>query len=264
MVTGDPYDRREPRYRDSAIRSDREPGRAPASGYESAPPGYPEGYRDRDSYAAPYREERAVGAPYAGERNVGAAPVRPVGYDSRTETIHHDHDRGFSILSTLMGWGVATFFTLLVTALLGALLGTPTAQEATGLENATLNQAALASIVVLLVSVFIGYFLGGYTAGRMAGTRGGLHGLAIVGWTILVGILAALAGQALAQRFDILAAYAPGVDLAALTVPALLTLLVTLGVMLASSYLGGRVGDRSWDRAESRHVTRHERRGRPL
>lgn len=192
------------------------------------------------------------------ERETAAPPPAPAAAVAGAKP---GREEGYHVLSTLMGWGAASFFTLLVGAILGGLFGT----AAFTAGDTTAQQAAVGSIVILLVSLAVGFFLGGYTAGRMAGYKGGLHGLGVVGWAILAAVLVAVIGGAVAARVDVLGAVAPGFDAAQFTGESLVALILGLAVALGAAYFGGVVGDRSWlGPAALRHARTMRRRGRPF
>lgn len=62
------------------------------------------------------------------------------------------------------------------------------------LSGGTLGTAAVTALITVGVVLFLMYFFGGYVAGRLARFDGGLNGIMLIIWTVIVGILILLAG----------------------------------------------------------------------
>lgn len=151
------------------------------------------------------------------------------------------HRSGFDLSSTLGGALAALGTFLLLSSLLGAIVGAIGYQ--TGVEGQDLSVGGL---IAGLIALFLAFLVGGWVAGRMARRRGGLHGLVSAVWIILLAaVLAALATVA-GDRYDI----TERVGLPnwfsedALGVAAIVTGLVALILMLLGGWLGGRWGER--------------------
>jgi hypothetical protein len=63
----------------------------------------------------------------------------------------------------------------------------------------TLGPAAITALVVIGVVILLTYFFGGYVSGRLARFDGGLNGVMLVLWTLLIGLLVVLAGGILSS-----------------------------------------------------------------
>ena len=148
---------------------------------------------------------------------------------------------GFDVSATIGGALAALGTLLLLSSLLGAILGAIGYQ--TGVEG---QELSVGGLIAGLVALLLAFLVGGWVAGRMARRRGGLHGLVSVLWIVLLAaVLAALAAWA-GDRYDVMErvgipnwfspdAWAP---------LALLTGLLALGLMLLGGWLGGRWGER--------------------
>lgn len=62
------------------------------------------------------------------------------------------------------------------------------------LSGETLGAAAITGLVIVGVVLFLMYFFGGYVSGRLARFDGGLNGVMLVIWTIILVVLFLLAG----------------------------------------------------------------------
>jgi len=144
---------------------------------------------------------------------------------------------GFDVSATIGGALAALGTLLLLSSLLGAILGAIGYQ--TGVER---QELSVGGLIAGLVALLLAFLVGGWVAGRMARRRGGLHGLVSVLWIVLLAaVLAALAAWA-GDRYDVMERvgipnwFSPD-DWAPL---ALLTGLLALGLMLLGGWLGGR------------------------
>ncbi|MBO0701577.1 MAG: hypothetical protein J2P38_01495, partial [Candidatus Dormibacteraeota bacterium] len=99
-----------------------------------------------------------------------------------------------------------------------------------------------------LAATFLAYVIGGYAAGRVARFNGGRNGLGVVLWTLIVAVLAGIAGVVLELGFPAVARTvhlntlavslrAEAVNVAIVAVPALV-------VMIVAGPLGGALGTR--------------------
>lgn len=213
-----------------------------------------------------YPGERRMEDRIERERVAEPAPAAPA-YERRVVTTAHE-PRRFSLGATFLGWAVASFFTLLFTAIVIGIVGGATAGDGTfGLGDENVTNVAIGALVGLLIAVFLAYLIGGYNAGRISRWDGGKHGAAIVGWTILFAILAAIVTYAGMTTFNLGAYLAPvGLDFAdpaTLTTYGILVLVLVLAAMIGGGYLGGKLGERTYER-EMAPARRRAVRGRPL
>lgn len=182
---------------------------------------------------------------------------------NRVETEAPVERRRFSIGATFLGWAVATFFSLLFLSMIaGALGGSALAQYYggdTAVDGVDVAAYSIPALLGLLVATFLAWLIGGYAAGRIALWDGAKHGLAMIVWPIVFGLLGWLLGATLGDDFI----RATGVNfdfnrIADFAPMALLGLLLTLGAMLAGGALGGRLGERYHDRVHG--IDTRERR----
>ena len=178
--------------------------------------------------------------------------------------------RRFSLGATFLGWAVASFFSLVFTALLLLALGGAAAGDATdggGVTAGDFTSLGAAGFVGLLVATFLAYLIGGYAAGRIAHFDGAKHGAIVPAWTILFGLLAILAGAAFGAQLAnyVSLPYVAGIDWGAMTTYGILGILGLLLVAFAGAILGGILGARQDQRHEGAVVERRRAfRGRPL
>jgi MFS family permease len=157
---------------------------------------------------------------------------------------------GFYWGSDFIGFVVASFFTLLLFGIVGAVVGTvgyqmgaPVPKVGGAISNTT-QTLGIAGLVGGLVALFIAYFIGGYTAGRMARFDGARNGVGVVIWTIVVAIVLGIIGAALGNRFNVGSQLHLNINTSTLTTAGLVSLAVTLIVMLLAAILGGSMGAR--------------------
>ena len=184
---------------------------------------------------------------------------------ARARTVTGVRDRRFSIGATFLGWAVASFFSLVFSALVLLALGAGAAADGTVGSGDVASLGAM-GFVGVLIAMFLAYLIGGYAAGRIAHFDGAKHGAIVPVWTILFGLLAIFAGAYLGTQ---LAGYftpaLANVDLAALGTYGILGLLAMLVADFAGAILGGILGARGDQRYEDRALERRRTsRGRPL
>lgn len=247
--------------------------------------------RDEDPVAWPHAPSR--GGSYTADRapprdtattprttttGAGAASARPAPAHEETRVIGRADApawreaveppvgrRRFSLGATFLGWAVATFFTFIAFTIVAGALGIAGGQEAVagGLESGEIANVATLAGIGALVATFVAFLIGGYAAGRIALWDGVPHGLGIVAWTVLF----ALVGFAVGTFYgaDIVALTGFELDLAGLTGPTIVGLVLTLVAMLAGAALGGRIGERYHERVHGLDPRRSsERRGRSV
>lgn len=209
--------------------------------------------------------------PYAGRSEEPYYPVRdqpdatgppPVDRDARPYPVF-EPERRFSIGATFLGWAVASFFVLALTALLSAAVGGIAAAADPALAGATLAEMGLIAAAGVLLVVFVAYAIGGYAAGRISLWDGAKHGALTVVWAVLSTVLLALIGILAAGPIDVNLAPTTGAGQLAWAYTILFTVLL-LVVMVAGGALGGRVGERLHDSGAGWTVRSTRSRGRPL
>lgn len=203
-----------------------------------------------------YDDDRIVSRP------IGTAPVTPVA----TETATTVHDRPkFSIGATFLGWCVASFLTLVFLAVVAAAVGSVVAPEATTGNIGALDfqNVGIAAGIGSLLAIFLAYLVGGYAAGRIAHWDGAKHGAVVPLWSILLGIVVAIAGATVLQNYAYLNPF-PGLDFGNLTGGAILGIVLGLVAMFLGAILGGRLGERSDEHYVGYPVVHRRVRGRPL
>ena len=216
------------------------------------------------------RDDDRVGARPAGAHDIGeerrttipAPPVEQTVYraDPGDEVVGAGR-RSFDVLATVAGALAALGTLLLLSSLLSALVGTIGFQ--TGVEDQSLSIGGLIAGIVVL---FLACLVGGWVVGRIARHKGGLHGLVVVGWLVLLAaLLSALAALA-GDKFDVTerVGLPSWFSADALTVAAIITGLLALALALLGGWLGGRLGDRHEKSSGVAVVeTRHAVRERP-
>lgn len=164
----------------------------------------------------------------------------------------------FSLGATFLGWAVAAFFTLVLSAVTLALTGVGQAQDG----RVDLSGLAVTGLIAYLVAAFLAYLVGGYAAGRISLWNGVWHGLGTVAWAVVFAALAIVASVYAAGLVDL----GVTIDLASLRGTGLLAALLSLVAMMAGAALGGRLGERYHElkgaHARREHARSH--RGRPL
>ena len=106
---------------------------------------------------------------------------------------------GTSWVSVVIGWLAALGASLILSGIVGAIVGTIFA--ALGLDGAGVTGGGISAIVGLLLTLFIAFFIGGYVAGRMASRQGVKHGLLVPLLALVVTIILAIIGAAVGASF---------------------------------------------------------------
>jgi CBS domain containing-hemolysin-like protein len=151
---------------------------------------------------------------------------------------------GFDIPATLGGFLAALGSLLLLSALVGAVIGAIGYQ--TGVSGSR-DELSISGLVAGLVSLFLAFLIGGWVAGRMARHHGERHGLMTAVWMFLLAAIFAGLGALLGAEYDVFSQLdAPQFFSSdALTGGAIISGLVALAAMLLGGFLGGRLGERS-------------------
>ena len=139
--------------------------------------------------------------PGTGERR----PGNPGGAAGHQELVARQKEQfgGMKFGCSFFGWLTATGMVVLLSALLAAVGAALGNQGIFGTQPAEsqIRTIGLVSGIVLLVVVLVSYFAGGYVAARMARFSGVKQGLGVWLWaviaTIVVGVLAVVAGSEL-------------------------------------------------------------------
>jgi hypothetical protein len=151
-------------------------------------------------------------------------------------------------------WGSAFFGLLSAIGLAAMLLGiVAAAGVAIGLseiKNVTKGNAetiGLAGAILVLAILALSWFCGGYVAGRMARFDGMRQGIGVWAWTVLVGVVVAIAAVIGGSEYDVFARLnLPNVAVGdqTLTTGGAITLAAALVVTLVAAIAGGKFGDR--------------------
>lgn len=171
--------------------------------------------------------------------------VRTARYDALAERYG-----GFSLGASFIGFCVATFFTLVFLAIVGAIVGTVGYQmgapvPSTGhAVSGTTQNLGLGAVAGSLIALFLAYVIGGYTAGRMARFSGRENGLGVVLWTVIVAVILGIAGAALGSRFNLASQLHLNISASTLTTAGVVSLVIALIVMILGAWLGGLLGER--------------------
>ncbi|HZY65395.1 MAG TPA: tetraspanin family protein [Rubrobacteraceae bacterium] len=123
------------------------------------------------------------------------------------------------------------------------------------LSGGSLGTAAITGLAIVGVVLFLMYFFGGYVAGRLARFDGGLNGVMLLVWTVIVGVLLVLAGgifssflpAGVAENMQsfIQGTMLPGFNnLVAQGAIGIAILIAAVLVALLGAFVGGRTGAR--------------------
>jgi hypothetical protein len=220
--------------RERVVRERDEPATtaAPAADREVADPDVDERRRlpDRDV------DERRTLAPVVGE-----------------ETLVAMHDRQRVRFGGIQ-WGSAFFGLLSAIGLAAILLGIVAAAGVTigvsKIEDVTKGNAetiGLGGAILVLAILALSWFCGGYVAGRMARFDGMRQGIGVWVWTVVIGLVLAIAAIIGGSEYDVFARLnLPNVAVGdqTLTTGGAITLAAGLIVTLIAAVAGGKVGDR--------------------
>jgi len=150
-------------------------------------------------------------------------------------------------------WGSAFFGLLSAIGLAALLLGIVAAagvaigvSEIKDVTNGNAETIGLGGAILVLLIVGLSWFCGGYVAGRMARFDGVRQGFAVWAWTVLVGVVLAIAALIGGSDYDVFAKLnLPNVAVGdqTLTTGGAITLAAACVVTLLSAIAGGKLGD---------------------
>jgi hypothetical protein len=235
-----------PRERDDLAEL-RDRGDAPAA--TVAPPATDRG---EDSPATRVRERDRPAPSDRFDRDEVRTPrtLAPVVGD---ETLVAMHDRQ-RIRFGGIRWGSAFFGLLSAIGLAALLLGIVAAagvaigvSEVENVTNGDADTIGLGGAILVLAIIALSWFCGGYVAGRMARFDGIRQGIGVWGWTVVIGIVLAIAALIGGSDYDVFAQLnLPNVAVGdeTLTTGGAITLAAACVVTLVFAVLGGKFGDR--------------------
>jgi hypothetical protein len=204
--------------------------------------------RDRDDAPPPTVRDRDDAAATAVDREPRTfAPV--VG----EETVLAMHDRQRVRFGGIR-WGSAFFGLLSAIGLAAVLLGIVAAagvaigvSQINDVTNGDADTIGLGGAILVLAILALSWFCGGYVAARMARFDGMRQGLAVWAWTVLVGVVLAVAALIGGSDYDVFAQLnLPNVAIGdqTLTTGGAITLAAACVVTLIFAIVGGKAGDR--------------------
>lgn len=191
---------------------------------------------------------RSSGATSADQRGHAGS----VSQDERsysTEARRRDEYGGFNLGAAFFGWLVAMGVTILLTAIVSAVLAAIGSEYSITQKQATTSAdtVGIVTAVGLLAILIIGYYAGGYVAGRMSRYDGGRQGAGVWVIGLLVTIAVAVLGAVAGQKYDLLREVnLPSLPITAdeATAGAIITLVAVLVGTLLAAVLGGKAGQR--------------------
>lgn len=154
----------------------------------------------------------------------------------------------FDWLASFLGFTVALFFLSVLLGVVGAIAGTvgfqlqAAAPGTGGPISEPLQRIGVGVLLASWLAALIAYFVGGYAAGRVARYGGVRNGAGIVLWTVLVALVLGILGAIFGSRFNVTDQLHLGVSPSSLTLPGVVSLVVTLLIMLGGSAVGGLLG----------------------
>jgi hypothetical protein len=151
-------------------------------------------------------------------------------------------------------WGSAFFGLLSAIGLAAMLLGIVAAagvaigvSEIKNVTNGDAETIGVGGAILVLAILALSWFCGGYVAGRMARFDGMRQGIGVWVWTVLIGIVLAIAAVIGGSEYDVFARLnLPNVAVGdqTLTTGGAITLAAALVVTLVCAIAGGKFGDR--------------------
>ena len=190
----------------------------------------------RDRFARDYAAEQRTLAPVVGDETLVAM---------------HDRQR---IRFGGISWGSAFFGLLSAIGLAAILLGIVAAagvaigvSEIKDVTKGSAETIGVGGAILVLAVLALSWFCGGYVAGRMARFDGSRQGLAVWVWTLLIGVVLAIAAVIGGSDYDVFAQLnLPNVAVGdeTLTTGGAITLAAACVVTLFFAVAGGKFGDR--------------------
>jgi hypothetical protein len=176
------------------------------------------------------------------------------------ETLVAMHDRQ-RIRFGGIRWGSAFFGLLSAIGLAALLLGIVAAagvaigvSEVEDVTNGDAETIGLGGAILVLAVIALSWFCGGYVAGRMARFDGIRQGIGVWAWTVVIGVVLAIAALIGGSDYDVFAQLnLPNVAVGdqTLTTGGAITLAAACVVTLVFAVLGGKFGDRFHRRVDS-------------
>jgi hypothetical protein len=227
--------------------------------------------RERDDLAALRDRDEDAPATRVRERDERPAPSDRFDRDEirtpRTlapvvgdETLVAMHDRQ-RIRFGGIRWGSAFFGLLSAIGLAALLLGIVAAagvaigvSEVEDVTNGDAETIGLGGAILVLAIIALSWFCGGYVAGRMARFDGIRQGIGVWAWTMVIGVVLAIAALIGGSDYDVFAQLnLPNVAVGdqTLTTGGAITLAAACVVTLVFAVLGGKFGDRFHRRVDS-------------
>jgi hypothetical protein len=155
------------------------------------------------------REEGNRGAPRSDEEDDRArndSAPRRVGEVREEREAERERDRrrreselGTSWVSVILGWLAALGASLILSGLVGTIVGG--ILSALGISQQGATSGGIAGLVGVLITLFLAFLLGGYVAGRMASRSGVKHGLLVPLLALLVTLVLAIIGAVVGASF---------------------------------------------------------------
>ena len=190
----------------------------------------------RDRFARDYAAEPRTLAPVVGNETLVAM---------------HDRQR---IRFGGISWGSAFFGLLSAIGLAAILLGIVAAagvaigvSEIKDVTKGNAETIGVGGAILVLAILALSWFCGGYVAGRMARFDGSRQGIAVWVWTVLIGVVLAIAAVIGGSDYDVFAQLnLPNVAVGdqTLTTGGAITLAAACVVTLFFAIAGGKFGDR--------------------
>lgn len=189
------------------------------------------------------------------ESSSGARSVPQQSVVETNDTDAHSKFGGLNPGAAFFGWLVAVAVSVLIFAIITAVLAAIGAQ--TNISQSDAQQSAgavgLAAAIVFLVVLGLGYFAGGYVAGRMSRFDGARQGFGVWLLGLLITILAIVVGYLFGSEYNVLDQInLPRVRLSGSTLGwgALITLAAVLLLTLLAAIGGGLMGHRYHNRVD--------------
>lgn len=153
-------------------------------------------------------------------------------------------DTPAAIVGMLTALGVLVFVGALITAGAGSI---PYQLNAYDLQG-NLQELAIGGVAIAVAVVFVSFFVGGWSAGRMARYDGGVNGIGVAIWALLLVAIFAALGAWVGTEYNAfqqvgLPDWFSQIRGDNVTLIAVVAAAVAVVVMFVGAYLGGRLGE---------------------